>query len=94
MIDSNYQKWKSLQAHWDDDEFLKSLTPLMKLRYKRLDEVVEAILDENFHATGAFQGRPVVLDIGAGRGEFALFLQGREGRGFGITLVWNHPPSS
>lgn len=85
MTDSNYQKWKSLQAHWDDDEFLKSLTPLMKLRYRRLDEKVEAILDENFHAVGAFKDKPLVLDIGAGRGEFALFLQGR-----GRTRVWNY----
>ena len=45
-MDSNYQKWKALQSHWDDDEYLKSLTPLMKIRYKRLDEKVEAILDE------------------------------------------------
>lgn len=85
MTDSNYQKWKSLQAHWDDDDFLKSLTPLMKLRYRRLDEKVEAILDENFHATGSFKERPLLLDIGAGRGEFALFLQGR-----GRTRVWNY----
>jgi ubiquinone/menaquinone biosynthesis C-methylase UbiE len=85
MTDSNYQKWKSLQAHWDDDEFLKSLTSLMKLRYRRLDEKVEAILDENFHKVGAFKDRPLLLDIGAGRGEFALFLQGR-----GRTRVWNY----
>lgn len=85
MTESNYQKWKSLQAHWDDDEFLKSLTPLMKLRYRRLDEKVEAILDENFHKTGAFKERPLLLDIGAGRGEFALFLQGR-----GRSRVWNY----
>ncbi len=85
MTNSNYQKWKSLQAHWDDDEFLKSLTPLMKLRYRRLDEKVEAILDENFHETGAIKGRPLLLDIGAGRGEFALFLQGR-----GRSRVWNY----
>jgi ubiquinone/menaquinone biosynthesis C-methylase UbiE len=85
MTDSNYQKWKSLQAHWDDDEFLKSLTPLMKLRYRRLDEKVEAILDKGFHDSGAFKERPLLVDIGAGRGEFALFLQGR-----GRTRVWNY----
>ena len=85
MPDVNYQKWKSLQSHWDDDEFLKSLTPLMRLRYLRLDEKVEAILDEAFHESGAFQGRPLLLDIGAGRGEFAHFLQGR-----GRTRVWNY----
>ena len=84
-MNNNYQKWKSLQSHWDDDDFLKSLTPLMKLRYRRLDEKVEAILDENFHQTGAFQGRPLVLDIGAGRGEFAHFLQTR-----GRSRVWNY----
>jgi ubiquinone/menaquinone biosynthesis C-methylase UbiE len=85
MPDSNYQKWKSLQSHWDDDEYLKSLTPLMKLRYRRLDGKVEAILDENFHETGAIKGRPLLLDIGAGRGEFAFFLQGR-----GRARVWNY----
>ena len=83
MTDSNYQKWKSLQAHWDDDEFLKSLTPLMKLRYRRLDEKVEAILDENFHAVGAFKDKPLVLGVGAGRGEVALFLPSR-----GRKRVW------
>ena len=81
----NYQKWKSLQSHWDDDEFLKSLTPLMKLRYRLLDERVEAILDEDFHDTGAFKDRPLVVDLGAGRGEFAFFLQGR-----GRARVWNY----
>lgn len=84
-MNSNYQKWKSLQAHWDDDEYLKSLTPLMKLRYRRLDEKVEAILDEGFHASGAFKDRPFLLDIGAGRGEFALFLQNQ-----GRARVWNY----
>ncbi len=53
--DANYEKWKLLQSHWDDDEYLKSLTPLMKLRYKRLDEKIEAILDQNFHETGAIK---------------------------------------
>ena len=85
MENPNYSKWKSLQSHWDDDEYLKSLTPLMKLRYRRLDEKVEAILDENFHETGAIKGKPILLDIGAGRGEFALFLQGR-----GRARVWNY----
>ncbi len=83
MTDSNYPKWKSLQAHWDDDEFLKSLTSLMKLRYRRLDEKVELILEKGFRGSGAFQGRPLLLDIGAGRGEFASFLQSR-GR------AWNY----
>lgn len=85
MTDSNYQKWKSLQAHWDDDEFLKSLTHLMKLRYRLLDEKVETILDAKFHEIGAIKGRPLLLDIGAGRGEFAHFLQSR-GRG----RDWNY----
>gem|GEM_PF-3302289 len=31
-MNPNYQKWKSLQSHWDDDDFLKSLTPLIKPR--------------------------------------------------------------
>jgi len=85
MEKPNYQKWKQLQSHWDDDDFLKSLTPLMKLRYRRLDEKVEAILGENFRESGADKGRPFLLDLGAGRGEFAFFLhkQGRE-------KIWNY----
>lgn len=70
-----YQKWKSLQSHWDDDEFLKSLTPLMKLRYLRLDEKVEAIFRETFQA----KQRPFLVDVGCGRGEFALFLKNKWG---------------
>ncbi len=70
-----------MQSHWDDDDFLKSLTPLMKLRYRRLDEKVEAILEENFKESGASQ--PFLADLGAGRGEFALFLKNR-GR------AWNY----
>src|ERR1039458_6151290 len=85
MTENNYQKWKSLQSHWDDDEYLKSLTALMKLRYRRLDEKVEAILDANFHETGASNGHPLLMDLGAGRGEFAFFLQGR-----GRARVWNY----
>jgi len=81
----NYQKWKTLQAHWDDEEFLKSLTPLMKLRYRRLNEKVEAIFEESFRPLGAAKGRPLLLDMGAGRGEFALFLQGQ-----GRARVWNY----
>jgi ubiquinone/menaquinone biosynthesis C-methylase UbiE len=71
-MDPNYQKWKSLQSHWDDDEFLKSLTPLMKLRYRRLDEKVADILQENFSKVS---GRPLLVDAGCGRGEFAHFLK-------------------
>lgn len=85
MTDANYQKWKSLQSHWDDDDFLKSLSSLMKLRYRRLDEKVEALLDKNFHEAGAFQARPLLLDLGAGRGEFAAFLQNQ-----GRARVWNY----
>jgi SAM-dependent methyltransferase len=85
MSDPNYQKWKSLQSHWDDDDFLKSLTALMKLRYRRLDEKVEAILDKNFHETGAVANRPLLVDLGAGRGEFAAFLQTQ-----GRARVWNY----
>lgn len=80
---SNYQKWKTLQSHWDDDDFLKSLTPLMKLRYKRLDEKVEAILAENFAKVG---GKPLLIDAGCGRGEFALFLKKK----WGNAEPWNY----
>jgi len=72
MTDS-YQKWKSLQSHWDDDDFLKSLTPLMKLRYKRLDEKVAAIFEENFKEVS----KPLLVDVGCGRAEFAAFMRER-----------------
>lgn len=73
-----YQKWRSLQSHWDDDEFLKSLTPLMRLRYKRLDEKVAGILQENFAKVGS---RSMLVDAGCGRGEFAKFLKQSWGTG-------------
>jgi ubiquinone/menaquinone biosynthesis C-methylase UbiE len=74
---SSYEKWKSLQSHWDDDEFLKSLTPLMKLRYGRLDEKVLRLFEKAFQNSE----RPLLVDLGAGRGEFAFFLskQGKAG---------------
>src|SRR6185503_9277569 len=83
-MDPNYQKWKSLQSHWDDDEFLKSLTPLMKLRYRRLDEKVADILQENFSEVS---GRPLLVDAGCGRGEFAHFLKQNWGN---TPEPWNY----
>jgi ubiquinone/menaquinone biosynthesis C-methylase UbiE len=71
-MNPNYQKWKSLQSHWDDDDFLKSLTPLMKLRYRRLSEKVTDIFQVNFTKAS---GTPMLIDAGAGRGEYALFLK-------------------
>jgi ubiquinone/menaquinone biosynthesis C-methylase UbiE len=69
----NYQKWKSLQSHWDDDEFLKSLTPLMKLRYRLLDERVAAVFEEGFKGVE----NPLLVDLGCGRAEFAAFMRER-----------------
>jgi ubiquinone/menaquinone biosynthesis C-methylase UbiE len=74
LDNSNYQKWKSLQSHWDDDEFLKSLTPLMKLRYRRLDEKVAKIFEAAFQK---LSDRPFLVDVGCGRAEFAAFLRER-----------------
>lgn len=68
-----YQKWKGLQSHWDDGEFLKSLTPLMKWRYRRLDEKVARIFEASFKDAS----RPFLLDLGCGRAEFAAFLRER-----------------
>jgi len=82
-MNPNYQKWKSLQSHWDDDDFLKSLTPLMKLRYRQLDEKVKAILQENFSKVS---GTPLLVDAGAGRGEFALFLK----KSWGASEPWKY----
>jgi hypothetical protein len=67
---ASYEKWKSLQSHWDDDDFLKSLTPLMKLRYRRLDAKVLRLFEEAFKKLK----KPLLIDLGAGRGEFAFFL--------------------
>jgi ubiquinone/menaquinone biosynthesis C-methylase UbiE len=78
-MNTNYQKWKSLQSHWDDDDFLKSLTPLMKLRYKRLSEKVTDIFTYNF---AKVPGKPLLIDAGAGRGEYALFLKKSWGNDF------------
>ena len=74
MTGSNYEKWKSLQSHWDDDDFLKSLTPLMKLRYRRLDEKVAKIFEAAFKDVS---GKPFLMDLGCGRAEFAAFLSQR-----------------
>ncbi len=84
MSNANYEKWKSLQSHWDDDDFLKSLTPLMKLRYRRLDEKVLEILKENF---AKVSGKPLLVDAGCGRGEFALFLKNAGGT---ASEAWNY----
>ncbi|MGH7739449.1 MAG: class I SAM-dependent methyltransferase [bacterium] len=80
-VETSYEKWKSLQSHWDDDDFLKSLTPLMKQRYRRLDAKVVGLFDE------AFEGKenPLLVDLGAGRGEFALFLKNA-----GKEDAWNY----
>ena len=78
-MNTNYQKWKSLQSHWDDDDFLKSLTPLMKLRYKRLSEKVTDIFTYNF---AKVPGKPLLIDAGAGRVEYALFLKKSWGNDF------------
>lgn len=69
----NYQKWKGLQSHWDDGDFLKSLTPLMKWRYRRLDAKVAGIFEVNFKGVN----RPLLMDVGCGRAEFAAFLRER-----------------
>jgi ubiquinone/menaquinone biosynthesis C-methylase UbiE len=78
---ASYEKWKSLQSHWDDDDFLKSLTPLMKLRYRRLDEKVLRLFEAAFENLK----KPLLIDLGAGRGEFAFFLNQR-----GKSDSWNY----
>jgi ubiquinone/menaquinone biosynthesis C-methylase UbiE len=71
-INSTYQKWKSLQSHWEDEDFLKSLTSLMRLRYRRLDEKVGMIFRSEF---GKLKDKPLLLDMGCGRAEFAAFMR-------------------
>jgi SAM-dependent methyltransferase len=82
MSQAAYDKWKSLQSHWDDDDFLKSLTPLMKRRYKRLDRKVAEVFEENFKFV---PDKPLLLDLGCGRGEFALYLKET-----GKADLWNY----
>lgn len=71
-INSTYQKWKSLQSHWEDEEFLKSLTSLTRLRYRLLDERVGVIFKDEF---GKLSDRPLLVDVGCGRAEFAAFMR-------------------
>ena len=88
MEDVNYKKWKSLQSHWDDDDFLKTLTPLMKLRYRRLDEKVAEIFEDSFKK---LSGKPFLLDFGCGRAEFAAFLSEKwKGNSNNQRDVWNY----
>jgi ubiquinone/menaquinone biosynthesis C-methylase UbiE len=74
-VTDNYEKWKKSQAHWDDEEFLQSLTPLMKMRYRLLDEKVARRLRKAFQPFEAGGVKPFLLDVGCGRGEFALFMR-------------------
>ncbi len=71
-----YEKWKNAQAQWDDEEYLKSLTSLMKLRYKRLDAKAHGIFQEQFQNRFSDSGsrKPLLLDLGCGRSEFGAYL--------------------
>ena len=68
--DSKYGVWKESQAHWDDREFLASMTPLMRWRYERLDAMVYEKLK-----TVLSKGDSLLLDVGCGRNEFYEYLR-------------------
>jgi SAM-dependent methyltransferase len=86
-MNDNYEKWKKSQAHWDDEEFLQSLTPLMKTRYLLLDEKVAGRLRKAFQTFETAGFKPFLLDVGCGRGEFALFIKLQWKNG---TEAWNY----
>ncbi len=71
-----YDRWVETQSRWDDDSFLASLTPLMVRRYARLDERVTRTFEQSFEGNP----RPVLLDLGCGRGEYWRFVRG-QGKG-------------
>lgn len=65
-----YDLWKKSQADWDDSKFLDSLTPLMRLRYERLDGMVYDRLK-----AGMGKDRALLVDVGCGRAEFFEYLE-------------------
>ncbi len=89
-ISNQYEKWKIFQSSWDDEDFINSLTGFMKLRYRRLDEKVYALLDSYlaFNPEKKFY----FLDVGCGRLEFADFLtqQWRTPHEKGPSTQWHY----
>ncbi len=83
MDNPTYSKWKQLQSNWDDDAFLKSLTSLMRLRYRRLDEKVDAILSENFESSGVKSLKPLSWIWARGGVNSLSFFKRREERMYG-----------
>ncbi len=94
MGSPHYEKWKNAQSHWDDEDFLKSLTALMRLRYKRLDEkvygVFEAFKQKRFSEPGNNK-QPLLADIGCGRSEFGAFLKAKWDKDASLkNTPWNY----
>jgi SAM-dependent methyltransferase len=69
-----YDRWKDAQAHWDDDEFLASLHRLMRIRYARLNDRVADFLETELKD----RSKPLLLDLGCGRGDFRGHLAKRD----------------
>jgi|GEM_PF-702208 SAM-dependent methyltransferase/uncharacterized protein YbaR (Trm112 family) len=63
-----YERWEEQQSHWDDEEFLTSLTTLQRLRYRRLEERVVRTLGQATQE-GSWEA-PVLLDLGCGHADF------------------------
>jgi SAM-dependent methyltransferase len=58
----------------------------MELRYRRLDEKAEAAFAAAFAASFRNVERPLLLDLGCGRGEFAAYLKSR----WGSAEAWDY----
>lgn len=76
-----YDRWQEAQAHWDDDEFLASLHRLMRMRYARLNDRVAAFLA----STSVGRSKPLLVDLGCGRGDFWGILSAR-----GDAKAWTY----
>jgi SAM-dependent methyltransferase/uncharacterized protein YbaR (Trm112 family) len=67
-----YQRWVEVQSHWDDEEYIGTLSSLQTLRYTRLNERVVAYLAQAVPQRN--WKRPVLLDVGCGHAEFQKLL--------------------
>lgn len=66
-----FDQWMAQQSHWDDDEFLGTLSRLQVLRYKRLNERVSRALEE---AAREGWASPRLVDAGCGHADFRSYL--------------------
>jgi SAM-dependent methyltransferase/uncharacterized protein YbaR (Trm112 family) len=67
-----FECWSKQQAHWDDEEFLGSISKLQLLRYRLLNERVTTFLGRI--ATRAGWAKPLLVDLGCGHADFSDFI--------------------